>query len=105
KFTVSRGDQAHIHFFGYGGSDAADLAFLQNSQKFRLKRYRHVADLIEKKSPSMRGLKKSGPGARGTRESALLVTEELRLHEALGNRRAIQGDERHRRSRAELVNR
>ena len=51
----------------------------------------------------MRQLEDAGPAIVRAGERALLVAEDLALEQRLGNRGAVDGDERERRARAQLV--
>src|SRR5213078_2546122 len=67
--------------------------FLQRAEDLRLQRERQVANLVEKQRAAMRHLELARLAGNRARERALLMTEELRLEERLGNRRAVDGDE------------
>ena len=64
---------------------------------------RQLADLVEEERAALRRLEGALPGRDGAGERAPLVAEELALDQALGQRRAVDGDERRRRVRAEPV--
>ena len=55
---------------------------------------RQVADFVEEQRAAMRQLEASGLAGVRAGERALLVAEQLRLEQRLGNRRAVDGDER-----------
>lgn len=55
KIAMGRSDDANIDLAWKGFSNAADLAFLQNSQQLGLDRGGQIPDLIEKESTSLGG--------------------------------------------------
>src|SRR3989442_10609447 len=57
---------------------------------FRSRFRAQVADLVEEQRAGVRQLEPSQPPLGGAREGALLVAEHLRLHEILGDRRAVR---------------
>jgi hypothetical protein len=64
-----------------------------------------VTDLVEKKRTAISKFEKPGLRDRRARERALLVTEQLTLEQLLGNRGAIDVDERRAAPRAVVVDR
>src|SRR5262249_37926628 len=64
-----------------------------------------VADLVEEQGALIRALEAAGFLLRGARERAALVTEQLALDEVLGNRRAVELDERLPRAPRQAMNR
>ena len=52
-----------------------------------------LADLVEEHGPPGGRLEQAGLGLVGAGERALLVAEQLALEQALGERRAVDGDE------------
>src|SRR6185436_5637236 len=65
-----------------------------DAQQLRLHRHRHLADLVEEDRAAVRELEAPGLLAGRSREGSLLVAEELALDQRLGQRRAVEGDER-----------
>ena len=57
-------------------------------------RERQVGHFVQEQCPAIGRLKKAVAIAFGAGERALLVAEELALHQILGNRSAVDGDER-----------
>jgi hypothetical protein len=100
---VGRPDEPNVDAHGLRRANRHDLTFLQRAQQHRLQRNRQVADLVEKKRPSMSAPKKTGPVLRRARESAFLVTEQLARGDRLRERAAVDGDEGAR-APGELVN-
>ena len=66
---------------------------------------RQVADLVEEERAAMRQLEAARLARGGAGERALLVAEQLRLEQRLGNRRAVDRDERSVGARAQRVQR
>ncbi len=66
---------------------------------------RDLADLVEEERAAVGLLEAADPALVGAGERALLVTEELALEERLGERGAVERDERLLRARPELVDR
>jgi hypothetical protein len=58
-------------------SDSFEFAFLEHSQQGDLGFDRHIANLIEENRPVVRDFEPAGMPLIGSRERALLVTEEL----------------------------
>ena len=94
EIDVRRGDDANVDGAGRVRADPAHLALLQHAQELRLERQRHVADLVEEDRAVVRCLEEARARADGARERALLVTEQLRLEQALRERRAVDRHER-----------
>ncbi len=80
-------------------------ALLQHAQQLHLRGRRHLADFVEKERAAIGQLEAALAPIGGARERALLVPEDLALEQRLGNRRAVDRDERKRRARTELVDR
>ena len=76
---------------------AAGTPLLQHAQQLHLRRRRHLADLVEEERAAIGQLEAALPPIGGAGERALLVAEDLALEQRLGNRGAVDGDERERR--------
>src|SRR5262245_6190467 len=61
---------------------------------FGLERQRRVAELVEEQRAAVRHLEQARPFAVGAGERAALVAEQLALHQLLGQRAAVDRDER-----------
>src|SRR5438270_8113570 len=94
EILVRRGDHAHIHFDGLLAADALKRLLLQNAQHFRLRLETHVADLVEEERAAVGELELSFPLVDRAGEGALAMTEQFRLDQLFGNRRAVDVDER-----------
>ena len=98
KVAIRRRDDPHVHGDLRAAADPGDLALLQRAQELRLQGERQLADLVEEERPGVRGFESSGARAVGAGEGAALDAEELGLDQPLRNRRAVDRDERLRRS-------
>ena len=103
EVAVGGGDDAHVDALGPLGAERLELALLQHAQQLRLQRRAHRPDLVEEDRAAVgqRELALLGRGRAG--ERAADVAEQLRLEQRLGNRRAVDLDERHVALRAAVV--
>ena len=86
-------------------ADRADLAFLQHAQQLHLKRERHVADLVQEDRAAIGRLEQPLVRLHRAAERAARMAEELGFEQRLGNRPAVDGDERLVAARARPVDR
>ena len=86
-----------------GGADSDDGSLLQHSQQLHLSGGGQFPDLVQEQGAAVR--RREVPGTRpvGAGERALLVAEQLRLHQLGRQRAAVDGDERTAAARARLV--
>src|SRR5206468_9186894 len=75
------------------GSDGLDLAVLEDPQDLRLRLQAHVPDLVEEDRPAVGLYELAELVAAGPREGSLLVAEQLRLDQVLGDGGAVDTDE------------
>ena len=87
------------------GAQPAHDPLLEDLQELRLQRGRERADLVEEQHPAMRELKEPGLGLVRARERPALVPEKLGFKQVLGNRRAVEVDERGGRARPGAMHR
>src|SRR5688572_18806702 len=87
-------DDAHIDRLFARVADLAHLLLLDRAQELHLHLQRQVGDLVEKERAAACCLEETGAIARRTRESAFAVAEELRLHQVLRDRTAVDRNER-----------
>src|SRR5262249_47724127 len=73
---------------------ALDLALLQHAQQLRLQVEAKRTDLVQEHGAAVRQLETAKAARVRAGEGAALVTEELRLHQRLGDGRDVDGDER-----------
>ena len=69
-------------------------AVLEHAEELHLRGDGHLRDLVEEERAAVRGLESAVALLGGAGERALLVAEELGLEEGLGERGAVDGDER-----------
>src|SRR6202022_2605613 len=84
-------------------AEAREHTVLENAEELRLQAAAHLRDLVEEQGAAIRVLEAADPPLDGAREGALLMAEDLALKERLGNRRAVDGDERPLGARREVV--
>ena len=93
QILVGGGDDAHVHMDRRGATHPVELILLQHAQQTGLGLQRHIADFIEKQGAAVGLLETPDPLAVGAGESALLVAEQFRFDQVLGDRRHIQRHE------------
>src|SRR5690606_34910941 len=105
EVLMGRGDHAHVDRAALVGADRPHLALLHDAQQLRLQRRGHVADLVEEQRTAARLDEQTR--ARGGRagERAARVAEQLALEQRLGQRRAVDREERTLATRPGLVER
>ncbi len=94
QVAVGGGDHAHVDAVRLVRAHALDLALLQRAQQHRLQLQRQVADLVEEERAAVGDLELAGAVARGAGEGAGDVAEELARGDRLGQRRAVDLDQR-----------
>src|SRR5581483_1733890 len=105
EVAVRGRDDADVDGDGLRAPDAEELAVLEDAEELRLRSRAHLADLVEEERPLVRQLELAELLRVGVREGALLVSEELALEERLGDRGAVERDERAVGARALVVDR
>ena len=90
EILVRGRDDARVHLDRPGAAEPLDLSGLDGAEELGLGIEAHVADLVQEERPPVCGLQPSALHLRRSREGALLVAEELALHQVLGKRRAVQ---------------
>ncbi len=91
---------------GLAAADAVDHALLDGAQELRLQAHFHFADFIEEQRAAVGLFELADAAGDGAGERAFLVAEEFGLEEVLGDRRAVDRDERllgARRSRMDIT--
>ena len=94
EILVRRRDDADVGADRLATTDPRELALLEHAQELGLERERHVADLVEEEGATGRGLELADAALDGAGERAALVAEELALEQLVGDRGAVEGDER-----------
>src|SRR6266542_2535184 len=103
EVLVRRGDDPDVHLDRLRPAEPLHDAVLQHAQELHLDRRRHLPHLVEEQRAAMGAFEAALLAPGGAGERALLVPEELRLEDGLGDRRAVDGDERLARARRQLV--
>ena len=83
-------DDAHIHLLGHRGAYFLKTARLQEAQQFALQLQLHLADLIHKQGATVCSSRGANPLADRAGIGAFDVTEDLALHQVLGDRRTVE---------------
>src|SRR4051812_28408359 len=104
EIDVGGADQAEVDMHDPVAADRPVLALLENAQQLGLQIRRHLADLVEQQRAALGHLEQAFLVHRRAGERALLVAKELRLDQILGNRGAVDLDERPLRPFAVVVN-
>ena len=94
EVAVRGGDDADIDRHRPGAADAVDHALLDRAQQLRLQPHVHLGDFVEQQRAAGGLLEFSDPPGDCAGEGALLVAEQFGFQEMLGDRRAIDRDER-----------
>ena len=93
EVAAGRGDHLDVDATLRGRTDPSDGLLLDHLQELRLERGGDVPDLVEQDGAAVRRLEQARPRRLGVGERALLVAEELRLDQVLGQRGAVHLDE------------
>ena len=94
EFLTGGGKHADVHRDFVLAAEPPHPQVLENAQQLRLRGVRHLADLVEKQRAPVSLLKAAGRTLHGSRKRALLVAEQLALHQSLGQGGCIDRDER-----------
>ncbi|SVJ77443.1 Uncharacterized protein conserved in bacteria [Klebsiella pneumoniae] len=91
---MGRRQHPHVHLDRPATADPLDLLFLEKAQQVGLQLQRQVADLVEEQGAAVGRLDPPDLALVRAGEGALLVAEQLGLDQVLGNRPAVDRDER-----------
>src|SRR5439155_7049763 len=94
EIFVGGGDDADVDTTGLVRPDRFEALLFEYTQHFGLRAETHIADFVEKESPTVRLLKLAYFVVACAGEAALDMAEKFRLNEFFGNRRAIDFNER-----------
>ena len=94
QLAVGRRNDADVDLDRLAAADRLDGAFLQRAQQLYLRGQRQLADLVEKQRAAGGFDELAHVAFGGAGEGALLVTEQDRFHEIVGDGAAIDRDER-----------
>src|SRR5439155_1437307 len=103
--NIGGGDDPHVHWHRPLAAERLHLSFLQRPQQLRLSGEGKVDDLIEEKASALGKLELPRLSLMCPGERALLIAEELRLDQGVGNRAAVDGDKRLLATGAQLMDR
>ena len=103
EVAVGGGDHPHVGDAGPVLADALEPLLLEEAQQPCLEAGRELADLIEEERAALGGLDPAGLVADRAGEGAAGVAEQLAGQQLLGERGAVDGDERPRAPRREPV--
>ena len=92
EIDVGGCDYADIGFLRFGRAYADEFSGFQNSQQAGLGGKRQLADLVQEYGALVRSLEISLTRLIGSGKRAFLMSEELGLDGALGDRSAVDGD-------------
>lgn len=103
---MGRAHHAHVDRHRACAAERHHRAFLQHAHQPHLLRERHVADFVEKQRAAVGLRDLAGAAALACAgERAVLVAEQLGLDQRIGQRGAVDGDERAVGARRRLVQR
>ena len=100
-----RRQDPHVHRLAPRAAQAPHEAVLQHGEELALERRGQQAELVEEERAVVRRLEQAGLCLAGVGEGAALVAEQLGFQQGLGNRRAVDVDERGVAPRARPVDR
>ena len=86
---VGRRDQAEVDVDGSVAAEALEAALLEHAQQLGLRDQRQVADLVEEQRAAVGQLEAPGLAVVRAGEGALLVAEDFRFEQRVGQRRAV----------------
>src|SRR5258705_2518724 len=92
--AIGRGDQPHVDLDVARVADAANLPLLNRPQELHLYGLGHLGDFVEEEASAVGGGEQADRVGDRSGEGALYVSEELGLHQGLGNGSAVDRDER-----------
>ena len=94
ELAVSGRDDARVRGQRRSAADAFEAMIVEHPKQLGLDARRQLADLVQEERAAARQLEATRASPVGAGEGALLMSEKLRLDERLGDRRAVDGDER-----------
>src|SRR4029453_3382998 len=103
QLAVRRGNDADVDVKRLRAADTFEPLFLERTEDLCLEPQREIPDFVEKQRAAVRELKSARFAGGGPCKCALFMTEQLRLEQRIGNRRAVDGDKRPFRTAAERV--
>jgi hypothetical protein len=103
EVAVGGRDHPDVHVDGAVLSERGDLLLLEGAEQLRLEAEGHLSDLVEEEGAAVGRLKATHALLRRARVGATAVTEELALHEGLGDGGTVHRDEGARSASARAV--
>jgi hypothetical protein len=100
---VRGGQDADVDLDGLGPANALERPFLKHAQKAHLQARRDVPDLVQEQGAAVGDLEPPLVRADGAGERPLFVSEQLTLEDPVGQRRAVDANERASGAAAGLV--
>ena len=94
EVAVRRRDDARVDRNRLGRADGNHFALLQHAEQLDLRRRRRLADFVEEERALRRRAEEAELVADRAGERSLHVTEQLALEQALGQRAAVDREER-----------
>ena len=94
QVAIGGGDQPDVRALQPRAAETRELTLFEDAQQLGLDRRRHLAHLVEEEHAAVGLLDAAGLGVDRAGERAALVAEQLRLEQLIGQRRAVDGDER-----------
>ena len=94
QIAIGGGDDADVDLDRLGAADALERMPFEHAEELGLNRGAHLADFVEHERALVGLLELADLALGGAGEGALLVAEQLALQQRLGERRAVEADER-----------
>ena len=94
EIAVRRCDDADVDRHGLGPANAIDDTLLNGAQQLGLKTEVHFGNFIEQQGAAVGFLELADTTGHSAGESALFMAEKLGFEQIVGDRRAVDGDER-----------
>ena len=92
RIPVGGADKAHIHRLELAAADSLHCAGLDKAQQLALQIQVHLADLVEKQGTAIGQTGCPFAIPLGASKRALHMTEDLALHQIMGNGGAVEGN-------------
>src|SRR6185503_19108424 len=93
QVAVGGGDDADVHLNRLGAADAVDLPLLDGAQQLGLEARVHFADFVQQQGATGGFLELADAARDGAGKGALLMAEQFRFQQVLGNGGAVHGNE------------
>ena len=93
QIFVGGGEDADVHFDGFGAAEAHEFALLNHAQQLGLGFRADGGDFVEENRALIGDFEEALLGGDGAGESAFHVAEKLRFEQVHGNGAGVDGDE------------